>query len=83
MRGVPFHTCATLDPIYEANPDWTMNEVVAVARAEAAELLKGLQEERAKRIERGDIPSWRRSRRAPISADDAQSTLLSEIDLNG
>jgi hypothetical protein len=61
-----------LDPLYEANPDWTMTEVVALARSQAAEHLKGLQQEQAKRIERGELPLWRRSRRAPVSAEHDQ-----------
>ena len=72
LRSVSFHTCSTLDPLYEANPDWTMTEVLALARTQAAEHLKSLQQDQAKRIEGGYVPSWRRSRRAPVSAEHDQ-----------
>jgi hypothetical protein len=53
MRSVVFHSCPTLDPLYEANPDWTMTEVAALARTQGAELLKVIQQRKPKPIEQG------------------------------
>ena len=52
--------------------DWTTAEIAALTRTQAAELLKSLQEDQAKRTEEDQTPSWRRSRRAPVSAEHNQ-----------
>lgn len=51
IRAALFHSCETLDPIYDSNPDWTTPEVVALARAQAAELLKIIQRQKPKPTE--------------------------------
>lgn len=63
--------------------DWTTAEIVALARTQAAELLKGQPPNHVQLSDSAISPLWRRSRRAPVSAEQALPTHPSEIDLNG
>jgi hypothetical protein len=53
IRTALVHSCEALDPLHEQNPDWTTAEIVALARTQAAELLKMIQRQKAQSQEQG------------------------------